>query len=444
MPSPRADDRPASPTPDAAAGARRSLGRRWSLLTGLTAATPIVRLLVLTQLAFNVGFFMVLPYLSVHLTEDLGLRVAFVGMVLGLRTFSQQGLFFIGGSLADRWGVKPVVVAGCVCRILGFAGLAFAASVPGIVVATVLTGFAGALFSPAVESALATAAGSTEDGAQSRKDVFALFAVCGQIGTFTGPLLGSLLLAADFSLACLVAAGIFVVILLVHLRLLPAQPGAHAADGWLDGWREVVANRTFLLFAVAMSSQLVGYNQLYLLLPLELDRAWGSQAPLGWYFALAALFVVIAQLPLTRRVRTAAALPAGLIVTATAFVVMALLAPLRLHGVPALVPPAAFALLLALGQMITMPVARDLVPRIAAERRLGSYYGLLASIGGLGVLAGSAVTGALIDVLPATTGWGLAAPWCAVALALLASALVLTLLLRAQGPVRAVPSRGAG
>jgi predicted MFS family arabinose efflux permease len=84
-------------------------------VAGLTAATPTVRLLVLTQLAFNIGFFMVLPYLSVHLTEDLGLRAAFVGVVLGLRTFSQQGLFFIGGSLADRWGVKPVVVAGCLC-----------------------------------------------------------------------------------------------------------------------------------------------------------------------------------------------------------------------------------------------------------------------------------------------------------------------------------------
>jgi MFS family permease len=311
--------------------------------------------------------------------------------------------------------------------------LAFAGSVPGIVVATVLTGFAGALFSPAVESALATAAGSAENGGGSRTDAFALFTVCGQIGAFAGPLLGALLLAFDFSLACLVAAGLFVAILVVHLRRLPAHPGAHAADRWLDGWREVVANRTFLLFAMAMSSQLVAYHQLYLLLPLEVERAWGSQAPLGWYFALASLFVVLAQLPLTRRVRTAAALPVGLTVMAAGFVVMALLAPARLHGLPALIPAAAFVLLLALGQMITMPVARDLVPRLAAERRLGSYYGLLASLGGLGVLVGSVIIGALIDVMPTTIGWGLAAPWCAVALALLGSALVLGPPLRSRG-----------
>ncbi|WP_062975833.1 MFS transporter [Nocardia flavorosea] len=415
---------------DAATRTPRAPRRRWPLPTGLTAATPAVRLLVLTQLAFNIGFFMVLPYLSVHLTEDLGLRAAFVGVVLGLRTFSQQGLFFIGGSLADRWGVKPMIVAGCAFRILGFGGLALAESVAGIVVATILTGFAGALFSPAVESALATAAGSAENGGQSRKDVFALFSVCGQIGTFIGPLLGSLLLAVDFSVSCLVAAGIFAAILVLHLYRLPAHPGAHATEGWLDGWREVLANRAFLLFAVAMSSQLVAYNQLYLLLPLELDRTWGSQAPLGAYFALASIVVVIAQLPITRRVRTAAALPAGLIVTAAAFVVMALLAPIQLRGVPALIAPAAFTLLLTLGQMITLPVARDLVPRIAAERRLGSYFGFFSSIGGLGVLVGSVFTGALIDMLPATTGWGLAVPWCSVALALLASSLILARQLR--------------
>lgn len=404
--------------------ARRRLLDRWSLLTNLAAATPAVRLLVLTQLAFNVGFFMVLPYLSVYLSDDLGLRAAFVGAVLGVRTFSQQGLFFVGGSLADRWGVKPVVLAGCGCRILGFVGLALFTSVPAIVVATVLIGFAGALFSPAVESGLATAAGSAEDGGLSRTDAFALFSACGQVGAFTGPLLGAALLAVDFSATCLVAAAVFVVILLAHLRWLPAMPGAHASGTWLDGWREVVANKTFLLFAVAMSSQLVAYNQMYLLLPLEVERVWGSQAPLGWFFALSSLFVVIAQLPITRRARTAAALPVGLTVMAAAFVVMAVLAPVRLHGATGLIPAAAFVLLLALGQMIVVPVSRELVPRIAGERRLGSYYGLLASIGGLGVLVGSVVTGALIDLMP-TTGWGSAAPWCAVAVALLVSALVL-------------------
>jgi len=35
-----------------------------------------MKLLISTQLAFNVGFYMVLPYLATHLAEDLGLAAA--------------------------------------------------------------------------------------------------------------------------------------------------------------------------------------------------------------------------------------------------------------------------------------------------------------------------------------------------------------------------------
>ncbi len=40
-----------------------------------------------------------------------------VGFVLGLRAFSQQGLFVVGGWLVDRYGVRPVVLTGCALRI---------------------------------------------------------------------------------------------------------------------------------------------------------------------------------------------------------------------------------------------------------------------------------------------------------------------------------------
>ena len=35
--------------------------------------SPLLRLLILTQLAFNVGFFAVLPFLSEHLGQAIGM-----------------------------------------------------------------------------------------------------------------------------------------------------------------------------------------------------------------------------------------------------------------------------------------------------------------------------------------------------------------------------------
>ncbi len=43
-----------------------------------------------------------------------------VGFVLGLRTFSQQGLFVIGGALADRYGSGPSSSPDARCGSGGF------------------------------------------------------------------------------------------------------------------------------------------------------------------------------------------------------------------------------------------------------------------------------------------------------------------------------------
>jgi hypothetical protein len=413
--------------PTAVPGRRPIL--RWSALTQVRAATATIRLLVVTQMAFNIGFFMVLPYLSVHLTQDVGLGAAVVGLVLGIRTFSQQGLFFVGGTLSDRFGVRRVVLTGCVLRILGFAGLAVLDSVGGIIAATVLTGFAAALFSPAVESALATEADINEQAGGARSvDTFALFNVFGQIGTCTGPLVGSALLFVDFRLVCFVAAGVFCAILGAHIVWLPRRPGEDRDEPWLSGWKEVIGNTRFVLFAIAMSAQLAAYNQLYLLLPLEVERAWGSQTPLGWFFALSAVLVIGSQMPITRALSgkpVGLILAAGFAVMASGFVVVAAFTPAAPTGLAGLIPAAIFVILLAMGQMVAMPYARTLVPVLASGRRLGAYYGFMASVGGVAVLIGSVAIGAIIDAVHAT-GAGAALPWlCAAASPLLgATALV--------------------
>ncbi|CAL9347378.1 hypothetical protein SUDANB1_00390 [Streptomyces sp. enrichment culture] len=61
--------------------------------------SPLLRLLILTQLTSGIGFFAVLPFLAEHLGTALGMAGWMVGLVLGLRTFSQQGLFVVGGAL---------------------------------------------------------------------------------------------------------------------------------------------------------------------------------------------------------------------------------------------------------------------------------------------------------------------------------------------------------
>lgn len=206
---------------------RPSTGRRPPHERARKRLSPLLRLLILTQLAFNIGFFAVLPFLADHLGTAIGMAGWTVGFVLGLRTFSQQGLFVVGGRLADRHGVRPVVLAGCVLRIAGFVWLGFAEKTWAVIGAVLLIGFAAALFSPAVESEVARQAVAWEDqGNGSRTRVLALFSAAGQAGAFVGPLLGGVLLAVDFRTACLAGAGVFVLVLAGHAWLMPRHiPG---------------------------------------------------------------------------------------------------------------------------------------------------------------------------------------------------------------------------
>ncbi|WP_438823392.1 MFS transporter, partial [Nocardia farcinica] len=100
-------------------------------------------MLMINQFAINTGFFMLMPYLAGYMAGPLGLAAWAVGLVLGIRNFSQQGMFLVGGTLADRLGYKPLIVAGCLLRTGGFALLAFADSLPALLIASAATGFAG-------------------------------------------------------------------------------------------------------------------------------------------------------------------------------------------------------------------------------------------------------------------------------------------------------------
>ncbi|REK88764.1 MFS transporter [Streptomyces inhibens] len=394
-----------------------------------------VQLLMANQFTINLGFYMLMPYLAAHLSGTLGLAGWLVGLVLGVRNFSQQGMFLVGGTLADRFGYKPLIVAGCVLRTLGFAMLGLVDTLPALLAASAATGLAGALFNPAVRAYLAAAAG------ERRLEAFALFNVFYQAGILLGPLVGMVLTGVNFRVTCLVSAGIFALLSIVQIRALPAcGDGGGRRTGVLSQWRVVLVNRPFLLFSGAMIGSYVLSFQVYLALPLEVRRLGGEgefgTAAVAVLFAVSGLSTILGQTRVTRwckaRMAAGRALAWGLLAMGLAFVPLlaatALPVPDAGPGRWALaaVPPALCALLLAIGTMITYPFEMDTIVQLSGDRLVATHYGLYNTICGIGITLGNLLTGAALD---ASRSAGLPAlPWIALpALGLACSAALYTM-----------------
>jgi len=383
-----------------------------------------VQLLMVNQFTINLGFYMLMPYLAAYLAGPVGLAGWLVGLILGVRNFSQQGMFLLGGTLADRLGYKPMIIAGLVLRIVGFATLGLVESVPALLAASAATGLAGALFNPAVRAYVAADAG------ERRVEAFALFNVFYQAGILLGPLVGMLLTGVSFRVTCLVAAGIFALLSIVQIRSLPARRGDDAKrgqdqEGVLSQWRGIVSNRPFLLFSVAMVGFYVMQFQVYLALPLEVRRLGGDgtfgTAAVAALFAVSGLSTILFQTKVTAwckaRIEPGRALTWGLLTMGLGFVplLVATAVPIPDGGVAlwllAAVPPALSALLLAIGTMIAYPFEMDTIVRLSGNRLVATHYGLYNTICGIGITLGNLLTGAALDTARAA---GMSAlPWVA-------------------------------
>jgi MFS family permease len=358
------------------------------------------RMLMINQFGINMGFYLLMPYLAGYLAGPLGLAAWAVGLVLGVRNFSQQGMFIVGGTLADRLGYKPLIVAGCLLRTAGFGLLIVAHSLPAVLIASAATGFAGALFNPAVRAYLAVDAG------ERRVEAFAMFNIFYQAGILLGPLVGLALMAFDFRITAAAAAVVFGALTVAQLFALPQHAAAAPSEraSVLDDWRIVVANRSFLWFAAAMIGSYVLSFQVYLALPLHASilAPHAESLLVAAVFVVSGLVAVAGQLRITRwfaaRWGAGRALVIGMMVLAGSFVPLAIVPDgERFGAVAAVVALLAAAALLAVGTAAVFPFEMDTVVSLSQDRLVATHYGFYNTIVGVGILIGNIATGSLMQ-----------------------------------------------
>jgi DHA1 family multidrug resistance protein-like MFS transporter len=335
------------------------------------------------------GFFMLVPLISVHYVRDLHFAAAAVGLALGVRQLTQQGLTLFGGALADRWGAKWLICAGMILRAAGFAGLAWATTFPLLLAMCVLAAVGGSLFE-APRSAAITALTLPNERAR----YFSLTGVAGGVGMTAGPLLGAILIEASWPVVCFVSGFCFLIGGLLVAWLLP--PVGAVADQQPAGRGIALAarDRTFVALTVLLGGYWFMWVQLAISLPLAAQRLeplmvgpWSFAGGAAIYTVNAGLTVVL-QYPLL-------ALAERLMRPLTIMLVGVSLMGAGLGAIAATTSMAgllACVAVFSVGAMVVQPVQQSLTAEMADPSAVGSYFGFgalaLAVGGGLGNFAG--------------------------------------------------------
>ncbi|HVM10799.1 MAG TPA: MFS transporter [Acidimicrobiales bacterium] len=202
----------------------------------LRRAAPYVRNPVvlgatgMTFVLFVLIFGLFLTVLPVHLDEEFGIDAAGRGLILAVPAVTSTITALTLGRLRQRWGVRPLLVAGSICLAVGIGILGVAPSVPILLLGPFVYGFGEGVLIPTLQDIVAGV-----PPASSRGSVVAFFVGVTRLGQTAGPI------ATGLALERAGAPGLFLAGAVASMLLAGIQP---LALGKFRSRQEVAAPRT--------------------------------------------------------------------------------------------------------------------------------------------------------------------------------------------------------
>lgn len=372
--------------------------------TALAALTPWARRIMLGNGIAAIGGGLTLPFLVIYLGQ---VRSLGTGIAAGLVAYlALLGLAFTPpvGTLVDRIGPRPVLMAGLAVIGTATAALAFARTLPQIVaVITVMAVGQSASWAP--QTALYARVTPTAD----RQKVFGLQFMVLNLGLGLGGIIAATIVDVSrpqtFTLLYVLNAGTALAYLavLANMRGVGVGPSGDPSPGGAPsgGYRVVLRDRAMRWLALASCCLLVfGYGSLEVGLPTYLTLVGGLQpSVVALAYVANTVIIVLAQLFVIKRIqgrsRTRLAGLVGLM-WALAWLLV---------GISISFPPVIAAgiaclgvAVFAIGETIWSPIYPAMVNDLASDELRGRYNAVSSWTWGVAGTAGPALAAGLLGV----------------------------------------------
>ena len=147
---------------------------------------PLMWILLFGSFITRGSFYMVWPFLAVILYERFALSATEVGSILSLAAVISVFISFVGSSLSDKFGRKPMMYATGVLYIISFSLLAEADTVLSFTIVITLCSIATSLWRPLTSALI----GDNLPQAQTRELAMQSLYFAVNVGCAVGPMLG--------------------------------------------------------------------------------------------------------------------------------------------------------------------------------------------------------------------------------------------------------------
>jgi len=387
----------------------------WSDLAGLPRDSWMLALATLVNRAGT----MVIPFLALHFTRNLGFSAGQAGMALAVYGVVSLLTSPFAGRLSDRVGAQRILTLSLFLGGLGFWALPLLRTLPQVVVGMVVLSAVSEAMRPATLALVSDLAPP-----ELRRQAYALNRLAINLGMSVGPALGGFLAARSFETlfwvdgATSLAAAM--VLLLFPLRLGSVE--SHAAAPPSLG---AIADRRLRFVILCLLPVILVFFQHEGAMPVWMVEVLGMPTQnFGLLFTINTLLIVFLEVRLnglTAHWSPARALSVGSALCTVGFGALAFLT--SYWGVVATV------VIWTFGEMILFPSTAAYVSDLAPASRRGEYMGFYSMTFGIGFTLGPWAGLSVLEAAGARTLW----------LACLAVGTVSTLLLARIRPESAAP-----
>jgi MFS family permease len=326
-------------------------------------------------------------FLALYLTGERGLSVAHAGQIVALLGMGSMASGPVGGLLADRLGRRTTMLIALTSSAAAMLQLGFARTPAHIAVATLLLGFCGDLFRPAMQATVADVVPAAD---RTRAYGYLYWAI--NLGFAGAAVIAGLVASKAYLALFVVDAATTLAFAVIVLCWIPETHPDRLASRARGSFTAPFKHGRFLAFVVIQLFTAMMFAQVNVALPIDMRAHGISPSQFGALVGLNGVLIVLLQpfvVSVAHRVPRARMLALGALTTGIGFGLTGLASAPLVYGLSIVV--------WTLGEIALSAVAPAVIADYAPPHLRGSYQGTyqlswsVASF--LGPITGSYVLG---------------------------------------------------